>query len=446
MYKRYFRFSITYFVLLCVLSISLLPSTTWATEENTVPSIVADAAILMDAKTGKILYEKNARNTYYPASITKLMTTLLIIENLKPTDTITFSQEAINSTPPGSSSIGIFAGEQLTVDQALHGLLLMSSNEIANGLAEAVSGSIDSFASLMTQKAKALGCTNTNFMNPHGFHDTNHYTTAYDMALIMRALYNNDYFLEIMSHMTYQIPPTNKSAEPRPLAQQHGLMNQIRNSALYRSDVIGGKTGYHNEAGNTLVTAARQGDIDLIAVILKGEGSSMYKDTNKLLDYGFNAYHTIELHKTSSLLKTLPVYAIKSGNLIEAAQGDVAVSSNESLLISRDIKLRDISTKLNLPEYLELGVKENEKVGTIDYIYNNQIIASNDLVISGLHFLSSPFGATNPNPTPFPFPIEWLIALIILIFILFLIFSSMKRRHQKRYFKTKKMRFSKTLK
>lgn len=446
MNMRFIKHYFTYFVAVCILILSVLPLPIYASEVNPLPTINSQAAILIDAKTGKILYEKDAYSTYFPASITKLMTALLAIENLKPTDTITFSQEAIRSMPPGSSSIGIFPGEQLTVDQALHGLLLMSSNEIANGLAEAVSGSIDQFASLMTKKAKELGCLNTNFVNPHGFHDINHYTTAYDMALIMRELYNNDYFLEIMSHPVYQIPPTNKSSEPRPLSQQHGLMNRIKNSALYRDDVIGGKTGFHDQAGNTLVTAARRGDIDLIVVTLKGQGVNMYKDTSNLLDYGFNAYHTLELHKTSSVLKTLPVYAVKSGELIEAAQCDVTVGSNESLLISRDIKLRDISTKLNIPEYLQLGIKEKAKVGTIDYIYANQIIASTDLVASKIHFVSSPFNVTSPQPSNLVFPLEWLIGIIVVILILILTFAYFRRQSKNHYAKNKRLKFSKTIK
>ena len=419
-----------------------------ATQASTAPHVDAEGAILMDAKTGKILYEKNATTRYYPASITKLMTALLVIENLKPTNTITFSQDAIYGIESGSSSIGMRIGEQITVDQALHGLLLMSANEIANGLAEAVSGSTDAFSTFMTRRAQELGATNTNFMNPHGLHDENHYTTAYDMALIMRELYNNEYFLEIMSHPTYQIPPTNKSSEARPLSQEHGLMNERRNSALYRSDVIGGKTGYTDQARNTLVTASRQGDIDLIVVILKGSKSTMYDDTNRLLDYGFNSYHTLELHSTSSVLTNLPVYSLQSGELLQSAQVDISVASNESLLISRDIKLRDITTKLNLPEYLSLGVKEQEKIGTIDYIYANQIVATNDLIIAKLHYNSSPFSATNPQQTTLSFPFEWLLAVGGGLLGLLIVITLLRNRRRRKVFQSKrykKLRFDKMI-
>ncbi len=418
------------------------PVTTYAQT----PTIQAEGAILIDAKTGKILFEKNAHTPYYPASITKLMTTLLTIEALKPTQTITISEDAIHSIDAQSSSIGMRVGEQITVDQALRALLLMSDNHIANALAEAISSSTDAFAAQMTQKAQALGTTHTHFTNPHGLHDENHYTTAYDMALIVSALYDNPYFLEIMSEPVFEIPPTNKSSVARPLSQEHGLMNERRNSVLYRSDVIGGKTGFTNEARHTLVTVARQGDIDLIAVILKSEKSTLYDDTNALLDYGFNAYQTIDLHDTSSVLTSLPVYTIKSGELFEAAQADIAVFSDQSLLINKSIALTDISTNLHLPEYLDLGIQESGTVGTIDYIYDNEIIASNDLVIQNLTYQPAPFEASDPKETAFSLSVGMVIACFGTLFLVVGLFSQLRYRYKRRRYRHQKIHLSRKLK
>lgn len=413
---------------------------------STAPTIGAESAILMDAKTGEVLFEKNSSLKQYPASITKLMTTLLTIENLKPSDVISFSEEAIYSIEPGSSSIGMRVGEQMTVDQALHGLLLMSANEVANGLAEKVSGSIDNFAIAMTQKAESLGAKNTHFINPHGLHDDNHYTTAYDMALIMRALYNNEYFLEIMGDVTYEIPPTNKSSEKRPLAQQHKLMSPFRDSRLYRQDVIGGKTGYTDIARHTLVTAARQGDIDLIVVILKGDKQGMYEDTSKLLDYGFSNYETFDLLAQDEVISTLPIYSIKSGKLIEFATCDIVASSDQSVLINKNIKLRDLVTNINLPEYLEMGINPGDVVGSIEYIYNNKIIARSDLKVAAFEYASSPYTANQPTKPLITFPLSsFLILLGILVAICILLILLIKRKRKKR-FKHKKLKFSKTLK
>ena len=148
----------------------------------------ADAAILIDATTGEILYEKNPYKKEYPASITKLMTMLLAFENCSLDETVTFSRNAVYSIEPGSSNIGIDQGEELTVEQCLYGIMLQSANEVSNGIAEHIDGSMEEFAKHMTQRAKELGAQNTNFVNANGLHDENHYTTAYDMALIAKEL------------------------------------------------------------------------------------------------------------------------------------------------------------------------------------------------------------------------------------------------------------------
>ena len=251
------------------------------------PSISSEAAVVIDACTGNIIYAKNEHEKNYPASITKLMTALLGFEEIGTKDNLSFSKEAVMSIEYGSSHIGITEDEILTSDQAFHALLLMSANEVANGIAENSSGSIESFIESMNNKARQLGANNTHFVNPHGLHEESHYTTAYDMSIITRELLKMPEFLEIMEDITYQIPITNKSEEIRYLSQQHKMMNVKRDSSLYRKDVIAGKTGYTNQAGHTLVTVARQEDKTIIVVLLKSNAESMYKDTSMLLDYGF---------------------------------------------------------------------------------------------------------------------------------------------------------------
>lgn len=446
--KKYIFKQSIYIILLFSLLLNTLPLYgTQVTEEVALPIIHSDAAILMDAVTGEILYEKNSHEKHFPASITKLMTALLAIENLKPTDMITFSSEAINSIEPGSSSLGMRVGEQITVDQALHALLLNSANEVANGIAEKTSGSIDNFAVAMTKKAESLGAKNTNFKNPHGLDDPEHYTTAYDMALIAKELFYNKYFLEIMSHITYQIPPTNKTNEIRYLSQQHKLMNEILDSRMYRNDVIGGKTGYTDIARHTLVTMAKRGDIQLIAVVLKNNvKGDMYPDTNALLDYGFNAYHTFDLLKQNEVITKLPIYSIKSGKLIEFATCDIVSSSDQSVLVNKNIKTRDIVTNIMLPEYLEMDVKSGDTVGTIQYLHNNKVLAESDLKISNVSYLSSPYTVNQPEKPMLTFPISaFLILLCILATLLIFLVFLIKRKRRKR-FKHKKLKFSKTIK
>lgn len=169
-------------------------------------SISADGGILMDAGSGAILYEKNSREAYYPASITKILTALVILENCDLDETVTFSNEAVNTLEPGASILGARAGDQLSVRECLYALLLQSANEVANALAEHCSGSIDAFAELMNEKARSLGCTSSNFANPSGLNDENHYTSAYDMALISQAAFSNPTFVEIDSTTYYDVP------------------------------------------------------------------------------------------------------------------------------------------------------------------------------------------------------------------------------------------------
>ncbi len=251
--------------------------------------IIAEAAIVMDADTGDIYFNKKMHRQMYPASVTKLMTALLVLENTSMSDDIIFSENAIKSLEYGSSSIGIRVGERLTIDQTMHGLLLMSANETANALAEQVSGSIDDFVNLMNTKAVDMGLNNTHFTNPHGLFNERHYTSAYDIALITKDLIQWPEFMAIMKASMYEIPPTNKCEETRYLAQQHKMLNDKNDMRIYREDVIAGKVGYTSESGHTLVTVADNGSRKLIVAIFNSDNTSRYSDTDKLINYGYTA-------------------------------------------------------------------------------------------------------------------------------------------------------------
>ncbi len=259
--------------------------TTSSTKTSTVaePTIQSEGAVVIDAATGFCLYGKNQNTRYYPASITKLMTALLVLENCQLGDTVTFSKTATENLEAGAVSLKLTEGDTLTVEQCLYGLLLKSANEVANGLAEKVSGSVSGFASLMNQKAAALGCTGTHFVNPNGLNDTNHYTTPYDMALIARAAFQNDTLRKIDTTLSYKFPAT-KNAGERTITMGHKMMYST--DSRYYPGIIGGKTGYTSKAGNTLVTGAERNGVRLIAVVMKSK-STHYADTKALLDYGF---------------------------------------------------------------------------------------------------------------------------------------------------------------
>lgn len=247
------------------------------------PEIKAEGAVVIDAATGNILFGKNETARFYPASTTKLMTAMLVLERTNLSDVVTFSKSATTNLESGASTLNLTEGDRLTVEQCLYGLLLKSANEIGNALAEHVSGSVSAFADLMNQRAAQLGCTGTHFANPHGLNDSNHYTTPYDMALIGRAAFQNQTLCKIDTTISYQFPATKKEAA-RTISMGHKMM--YPSDSRYYEGIIGGKTGYTSLAGNTLVTGAQRGGVRLVAVVMKGK-STHYEDTKALLDYGF---------------------------------------------------------------------------------------------------------------------------------------------------------------
>jgi D-alanyl-D-alanine carboxypeptidase len=260
--------------------------------ETSPPVIESEAAVLMDAKTGQVLFQKNMDEQLYPASITKIMTVLLGLENGNLNDIITMSREAVFSIERGSSHIALDVGEQITLEQALMAAMLPSANEASNGIAEYVSGSIPEFVKLMNQRAVQAGALHTNFTNANGLWTADHVTTAYDMAMITKAALMNDQFCRIFGTLKYDIPPTNKQPQPRHLYAEHKM---LPNGRYAYDGVIGGKTGYTQKSQNTLVTAASRGDRELIVVVIKSQNNAVYTDTKTLLDYGFNAFKEVPI-------------------------------------------------------------------------------------------------------------------------------------------------------
>ena len=246
------------------------------------PEISSEAAVLYDASTGQLLYEKNGTKSMFPASTTKLMTALLTAENLSLDKTITLSRTAAEGLESGYSNAQLVTGDSITVKDALYAMMLKSACEVANGLAEAVGGSQANFASLMNQKAAALGCKNTHFANASGLNDASHTSCAYDMALITNAALNNATVAAVTKTVSYTLPA---SKERGKLTVTNGNKMIQNGSSEYYSAVIGGKTGYTSKAGNTLATAADISGHRLIAVVLKSN-SKHYSDTRALYEYG----------------------------------------------------------------------------------------------------------------------------------------------------------------
>ena len=248
------------------------------------PDIASEGAVLYNATNGKFLYEKNANHQYYPASITKFMTALLVLENASQEDTVVFSSAATENLESGAVNLELMKGDRVKVRDCLYGLMLKSANEVANGLAEHVSGSVPSFAKKMNRRAQELGCTNTNFVNPSGLNNANHVSTPHDMALIAKACFDRADFRAIDKTVNYHFPATQKRPNGTDIVMGHRMISS--GNADYYPGILGGKTGYTSAAGNTLVTCAERNGVRLIVVVMKSH-KTQYSDTRALLDYGF---------------------------------------------------------------------------------------------------------------------------------------------------------------
>ncbi|MCI5679765.1 MAG: D-alanyl-D-alanine carboxypeptidase [Bacteroidales bacterium] len=340
-------------------------------------ALAAETAVLMDAASGEVLYAKNADQKMYPASITKLMTILLALEHGKLTDEITFSHDAVYNIEPGSAHIAIMEGETLTLEQVLRAIILRSANEASNGAAEYVDGSVEAFAKHMTERAKELGCKNTNFVNANGLHDENHYTTAYDMALIAKELLTHEEYRSMMSETYYEIPPTNKQTETRYLHGQHQMMNP--NSIYYYEDATGGKTGFTSEALNTLVTYAERDGMELIAVVMKCNGAEHYTDTAALFDYGFENYESVKLLSAADHTTTVKVTETYNDKPVELGTITAAPAEDVYHTLPKGTDTSQIKVETDCPETIEAPVTEGQTVGTLKVSLGGETIKTVDL-------------------------------------------------------------------
>lgn len=258
------------------------------------PEIAEETGILMEATTGQVLFDKEMDEIRYPASTTKIMTALLILENVKDlSQTVTFTDVITPDLAPGNSTINAQVGEQLTVEECLYGIMLASANEVCTQMAVYVAGSVENFVSMMNKRAAELGCENTHFVNANGLPDPNHYTTAHDLARILAAAIQNEDFCRISGSASYTIPPTNMTPYSRNLENSNAL---IKEGEYHYEGVIAGKTGHTEAAKNTLVTAASRDGMTLVCVVLRSDGENRFIDTVSLFDYGFNNFHLSPLY------------------------------------------------------------------------------------------------------------------------------------------------------
>lgn len=339
------------------------------------PETLSPSVILMEESTGTILYEKNMDEAHYPASITKIMTTLLALENGNLSDMVTFSDDAINNTE--GSGIARDYGEQMTLEQCLYGVMLESANECAYAVAEHVGGTVENFVDMMNAKAKELGCTNTHFANPHGLQDENHYTTAHDMALIAQAAYQNETFRIIIGTKMYTIPPTNKHAEETVLRNHHDMLCTYHNANrkyLYPY-CVGGKTGYTATANSTLVTYAEKDGMTLICVVMDTQSPNQFIDTVNLFDYAFDNFQVLNVAENDTNYSAETT--VDNGNLDNIAPF-VELDKDAVIVLPKTAEFSDTSSSV------EYNDSDPEIAGSITYTYAGRNVGKADIKTTGV--------------------------------------------------------------
>ncbi|MFV0528294.1 MAG: D-alanyl-D-alanine carboxypeptidase family protein [Lachnospiraceae bacterium] len=256
------------------------------------PEITSETGVVMEVEPGAVVYDKGMNEARYPASITKILTTLLALENSSLTDVVTFTETGLHDMALGTN-VGMQVGEQLTMEQCLYLIMIQSANEVSTQVAEFVGGTEANFIDMMNAKAAELGCTNTHFSNANGLPADDHYSTAYDMALIYREALKNEEFRKISSTLSYTVGPTNMNAQSRTVTSHHAAL--VPNTLEYYEGCFGGKTGYTDAAKRTLVTGACRNDIEYIVVLMRAEIAPIYAETSQLFDYAFSNFLKTDL-------------------------------------------------------------------------------------------------------------------------------------------------------
>ena len=378
----------------------------FADEQNNVPSINAASAILIDNRTNKVLYSKNEDTKMFPASTTKIMTAIITLENCSLDEQATASFDAVN-IPEGYATADIKIGETFTVEQLLEMLLVHSANDAANVLAEHVGGSLESFVSIMNTKASELGLTNSHFTNAYGLQDNNHYTTARDLATIMKYCLQNENFRRICGLASCAIPATNMS-EPRTYSSTNQLV--IAGNNNYYPYVTTGKTGFTSDAKHCLVSSAYNNDLELICVVLGSEDN--FGDTRAIYNYAYSTYSIKDIVKENDTVTTISVKnaSYNTKNL------DLVVSEDIPALVSNSVDINSIEPQISLKENIEAPIEKGSVLGRVTYS------------VEGVNYTTDLIAFSNVEKTRLPIYIFMgIIILVILLIVLITIIIRNKR-------------------
>lgn len=420
--------------------------TSFLKNDAKIPYIYSKSVVLMDAATGEILYQKNPTKKCHPASTTKCITSLLACEKGNMSDVLTFSDTAIFSIEPGSSNVALNVGEQLTLEQALYGMMLESGNEAANGIAEYVGGSLTDFAKLMTQTVKDLGGKKSNFENPNGLYTKNHYSCAYDMALVVREGLKNENWRKFTSTTYYELPPTNKQELTRYWYNHHKML--MNNPGYEYSGIEGGKTGYTTQSNYSLVSYAKRGDLELICICMNCATSpAIYADTKNLFNFGFDNFSVLkpEASLSSASLDNLDIIQSNYRLFFPTSLLDFSTNNDSTegqLVVSNTADTSTITGNFKV----DINYETNQ-LGVFEFTCDNQVVATSNVYFSASGLSSKYTG----DPAVLRkihirntiiITICILFGLLILLFILLAIAKKKNIDIKSKFRKSKAMEFS----
>lgn len=347
--------------------------------------IYAESAILMDVNSGLILYEKNAKKKQYPASITKIPTCLVALENTSLSDIITFSTNAVYGIEPGSAHIACEVGEEMTMEECYYGMMLASANEVCMAVAEHCGGTVEGFADMLNEKSEELGCVNSHWVTPNGLHDDEHYTCAYDMALIARAAFQYETFRTVCNTRYHVIPADNKKEE-RPIVNAHQMISGNKYPQYKYEYCAGGKTGYTDQSGNTLVTFAQKDGITLVCVVLRDRSPSYptneYTDTIALFDYAFEHYSMVDvdtLTQPDELVEKDSVLFTEFSPLFDENNQVITTPESGAVLLPNGADADLIEQTV---EYYDTPVQKEDAtiIGDVTYSYGGAVVGKSNII------------------------------------------------------------------
>ena len=346
--------------------------------------VAAKAALLIDRSSGKVIYEQNADERLYPASLTKIMTCLVALEKGNLSDIVEVHESAFYDISDDSSQAGLMVGERMTLENLLYCMMIVSGNEACNVIAEHIAGSVQAFVRMMNERAYELGCRDTHFSNPHGLHDDNHYTTARDLAIITEAALKSQNFCQIVELYEYTLPETNLSPE-RKLKTTNMLIYKSSSNPLYYSRAHGIKTGYTSRAGRCIISEGISGEMDLLAVVMGANTSiqdngdllmESFTECRALFDYGFDNFNYVPI-----LSPLYPVAQVTVSNSAGAEVVAVAPAEEIKLLLPIDYEEEAIETVIELTdETVEAPVKAGDRLGVVRVVYQGDVLEQTELL------------------------------------------------------------------